>query len=408
MGRVKDVHSISNIMSILYDEEGVPLRAWTSETFSRIGKKWGEMLNIEDTYVPFFGRKRGHIREPDKQISEDPFRIYNILHKNQPHGDITPPSSSLSHPPGFTPVDLAAKTGNVHSNEVVNDIPASVNSPLIDVEVVNSPQEVHMEVPKGSIGQSVDAKGRSVLGVLEEVIRVVQAMGFAMEGCEKDIEAIIGNQGAVDFGPTPFRFYHSRFCYEGFDEMVEQSWRAFSHSDRNAMIRFKKKIQDLKIIIRQWIKVKRDQLSRSKQNICVELSNIDKELESETVSDTCLARRCALMGQLHDIKKKEAADSFQKSKVRWAIEGDENSSFFHGVINKKRSQLAIRGVFVDGVWKTDTMVVKEAFHNHFASRFKMPTFSGIKINFRFPNRLSPEHATDIERDVSRDEIREAV
>nr|GEX61821.1 hypothetical protein [Tanacetum cinerariifolium] len=139
---------------------------------------------------------QGHIREPDKKISEDPFRIYNILHKNQPHGDITAPSSSLSHPPGFTPVDLAAKTGNVHSNEVVNDIPASVNSPLIDVEVVNSPQEVHMEVPKGSIGQSVNAKGGSVLGVLEEVIRVGQAMGFAMKGCEKDIEAIIGNQGA--------------------------------------------------------------------------------------------------------------------------------------------------------------------------------------------------------------------
>nr|GEV21120.1 hypothetical protein [Tanacetum cinerariifolium] len=61
---------------------------------------------------------QGHIREPDKQISEDPFGIYNILHKNQPHGDITTPSSSLSHPPGFTPVDLAVKTGNVHSNEV--------------------------------------------------------------------------------------------------------------------------------------------------------------------------------------------------------------------------------------------------------------------------------------------------
>nr|GEV58065.1 RNA-directed DNA polymerase, eukaryota [Tanacetum cinerariifolium] len=174
----------------------------------------------------------------------------------------------------------------------------------------------------------------------------------------------------VDFGPTPFRFYHSWFCYEGFDEMVEQSWRAFSHSDRNAMIH--------------------------------------KELESGTVSDTCLARRCALIGQLHDIKKKEAADSFQKSKVRWAIEGDENSSFFHGIINNKRSQLAIRGVFVDGVWQTDPMMVKEAFHNHFSSRFKMPMFPGIKINFPFPNRLSLEHATDIERDVSRDEIREAV
>ncbi|GKB72015.1 RNA-directed DNA polymerase, eukaryota [Tanacetum coccineum] len=121
-----------------------------------------------------------------------------------------------------------------------------------------------------------------------------------------------------------------------------------------------------------------------------------------------LARRCALNGQLHDIKKKEVADSFQKSKVRWAIEGDENSSFFHGIINKKRSQLAIRGVFVDGFWQDDPRAVKEAFHNHFASRFKKPTFPGLKINFPFPNRLSQDQAIYLERNVSRDEIRVAV
>ncbi|GKG53030.1 hypothetical protein Tco_0552298, partial [Tanacetum coccineum] len=40
------------------DIKGVPLHAWTCETFSRIGKKWGEMLNIKDTSVPSFGRKR--------------------------------------------------------------------------------------------------------------------------------------------------------------------------------------------------------------------------------------------------------------------------------------------------------------------------------------------------------------
>nr|GFD46707.1 RNA-directed DNA polymerase, eukaryota [Tanacetum cinerariifolium] len=40
------------------------------------------------------------------------------------------------------------------------------------------------------------ATGGSVLGVLEEVIRVGQVMGYSIEGCKKDIESIIGNQGA--------------------------------------------------------------------------------------------------------------------------------------------------------------------------------------------------------------------
>nr|GFA17100.1 RNA-directed DNA polymerase, eukaryota, reverse transcriptase zinc-binding domain protein [Tanacetum cinerariifolium] len=42
-----------------------------------------------------------------------------------------------------------------------------------------------------------------------------------------------------------------------------------------------------------------------------------------------------------------------KSKVKWAVEGDENSKFFHGIINKRRAQQAIRGIFVDGFWETD-------------------------------------------------------
>ncbi|GJX72818.1 RNA-directed DNA polymerase, eukaryota [Tanacetum coccineum] len=71
----------------------------------------------------------------------------------------------------------------------------------------------------------------------------------------------------LDFGPTPFRFYHSWFSYDGFDEMVEQNWRSFSHSDTNGMIRFKKKLQELKSIIRIWIKDKRATLSNLKHAI---------------------------------------------------------------------------------------------------------------------------------------------
>nr|GFA52644.1 RNA-directed DNA polymerase, eukaryota [Tanacetum cinerariifolium]GFB31392.1 RNA-directed DNA polymerase, eukaryota [Tanacetum cinerariifolium] len=70
------------------------------------------------------------------------------------------------------------------------------------------------------------------------------------------------------------------------------------------------------------------------------------------------------------VNQMEVKDSFQKSKIKWAIEGDENSKFFHGIINKKHSQLAIRGVFDNGLWCTDPGKVKEAFFNHFEARFK--------------------------------------
>nr|GEV47131.1 hypothetical protein [Tanacetum cinerariifolium] len=65
---------------------------------------------------------------------------------------------------------------------------------------------------------------------------------------------ILLNEIHSDFGPTPFRMYHSWFNRDGFDAMVEQAWRSFTHNDSNGLIKFKKKLQYLKQIIRAWIK----------------------------------------------------------------------------------------------------------------------------------------------------------
>nr|GFB78743.1 RNA-directed DNA polymerase, eukaryota [Tanacetum cinerariifolium] len=40
-------------------------------------------------------------------------------------------------------------------------------------------------------------------------------------------------------------------------------------------------------------------------------------------------------------------DMVQKARIKWAVEGDENSKFFHGMLNRKRHQQSIRGVMTD-------------------------------------------------------------
>nr|GEV18966.1 hypothetical protein [Tanacetum cinerariifolium] len=56
-----------------------------------------------------------------------------------------------------------------------------------------------------------------------------------------------------------------------------------------------------------------------------------------------------------------AKDLVQKAKVKWAIKGDENLKYFHGIINKKRHQMAIRGILVNGEWVMDPPKVKQEF-----------------------------------------------
>nr|GEU42637.1 RNA-directed DNA polymerase, eukaryota [Tanacetum cinerariifolium] len=97
-----------------------------------------------------------------------------------------------------------------------------------------------------------------------------------------------------DYGPILSRFYHSWFKWDGFDVMVEQVWNSFSHSDTNGLIRFKKKLQDLKKIICSWIKEKKLQQSGAIDSIKEDLIDIDNNLDSRNVSDEILLKRMEL------------------------------------------------------------------------------------------------------------------
>nr|GFB43178.1 RNA-directed DNA polymerase, eukaryota [Tanacetum cinerariifolium] len=68
-----------------------------------------------------------------------------------------------------------------------------------------------------------------------------------------DHRPIILREKSTDFGPSPFRFYHSWLSISGFEQMVTSTWNSFNLADRNGMIKFKKKLQGLKKEIRKWV-----------------------------------------------------------------------------------------------------------------------------------------------------------
>ncbi|GKD18650.1 hypothetical protein Tco_1207808 [Tanacetum coccineum] len=214
------------------------------------------------------------------------------------------------------------------------------------------------------------------------------------------------NEVLVDYGATPFRFYHSWLSINGFDLMASQVWKSFSFGDSNDMIRFKKKLQALKVSIRDWVKtLKKNQMER-RNDISLKLSSIDLSWHQGFVRTDFYFFLYEPMKQLM-ILMADSCDILQKVKIKWAIEGDENSKFFHSV-NRKRANLAIKCIMVDGDWVDIPSRVKYEFCSYFASRFQAPCDSRSKINFPFPNRLNSEQATSLETPITTDEIRSAV
>ncbi|GKD29823.1 hypothetical protein Tco_1240601, partial [Tanacetum coccineum] len=75
---------------------------------------------------------------------------------------------------------------------------------------------------------------------------------------------------------------------------------------------------------------------------------IDLCLDQDVSLPDDLSSRANTVRDLQAINKKDSIDLAQKAKVKWAIKGDENTKFFHGIVNKKRRHLAIKGILIDG------------------------------------------------------------
>ncbi|GKB17044.1 RNA-directed DNA polymerase, eukaryota, reverse transcriptase zinc-binding domain protein [Tanacetum coccineum] len=111
-----------------------------------------------------------------------------------------------------------------------------------------------------------------------------------------------------DFGPIPFKVYHSWFERSDFDDIVKEAWNNLSANDEVTFLSLHARYPAL-----------------------------------EKVNEEDRILRVTTWQELDNLEKLESMDLLQKARVRWDVEGDENSKFFHGVINSKRKSQTIQG-----------------------------------------------------------------
>ncbi|GJV59409.1 RNA-directed DNA polymerase, eukaryota [Tanacetum coccineum] len=232
---------------------------------------------------------------------------------------------------------------------------------------------------------------------------------YTLDRYLSDHRPILLREAHFDYGPIPFCFFHYWFEMEGFDTFVERTWNEANMSDSNAIYKFMKKMKFLKDQIRVWVKDKKEYAYKQKKTLKEKLADIDLLLDKGKGDSDVINQRASIFKSLQDIEKLDSKEVAQKVKIKWAIEGDENSKYYHGVLNKRRSQLTIRGILVDGTWiDSPSLLVKSEFLSHFTNCFNQPGTSRILLNMDFPNKLNLDQQIDLESDVTHDEIKRAV
>ncbi|GJX53401.1 hypothetical protein Tco_0281770 [Tanacetum coccineum] len=74
--------------------------------------------------------------------------------------------------------------------------------------------------------------------------------------------------------------------------------------------------------------------------------SIEKMIDEGSAMPSDNDHRLILLQEIEKIDKFASMDLIQNARVKWDIEGDENSKFFHGFINQKRRNQMINGIMV--------------------------------------------------------------
>ncbi|GKA67563.1 hypothetical protein Tco_0767480, partial [Tanacetum coccineum] len=144
---------------------------------------------------------------------------------------------------------------------------------------------------------------------------------------------------------------------DGFDKLVRDSWNVAPVNKKNAIRNFMGKLKFLKDRIRSWLSIHRSNSRGEIYFLKEELRSCDEVIDKGDCSNEVVHKRTEILNKIHQVNNIQASEIAQKAKIKWAIEGDENVKFFHGMLNKKRNQSNIQGIMVNGTWVDDPVQV---------------------------------------------------
>nr|GEU65765.1 reverse transcriptase domain, reverse transcriptase zinc-binding domain protein [Tanacetum cinerariifolium] len=240
----------------------------------------------------------------------------------------------------------------------------------------------------------------------------LQGVGYGSggkSGKEINSDLILGT--GVKLNPRLFLdFTHAFHLQLIFDDVVKEAWSALSNTDgdRGPLLSLNSKIKGLKSQLKSWFsQTKANEISRKKSALA-SLEVLDEKIDVGQANKEEKVLRVNTWYELDNLEKLDSKDLFHKARVRWDVEGDENSKFFHGIINSKRNTQKIQGIMQDGVWISEPNAIKSAFLNLYKQKFSchdsMVNFPPMAV----VNRLSDSDDAYLDSMVSLQETKNVV
>ncbi|XP_022041076.1 uncharacterized protein LOC110943648 [Helianthus annuus] len=212
---------------------------------------------------------------------------------------------------------------------------------------------------------------------------------------------------ARNYGAKPFRFFNSWLSKEGFEEIVVNAAKEYSGSgppDVKLMGKFRK----IRQAIVEWRKKVTTIEQEEELQLKQDLIELDSFIEDRDLTEAEQWVFDEAHKKLREIETGKAKDIRQKSRVKWAKEGDENTAFFHGMINKRKTCNNIPGLMIDDAWVFKPSEVKKHTLRFFKDRFVEDMCIRPKLVCHDLKCLTELEAVELVKPFNVNEIKEAI
>nr|KAJ0217194.1 hypothetical protein LSAT_V11C300153710 [Lactuca sativa] len=173
----------------------------------------------------------------------------------------------------------------------------------------------------------------------------------------------------VDFGPRPFRFFNGWMQREDFNMVVDcalQSFRGFGTPDMYLAA----KLKYLKDHLKKWRTTTFPKEMVELNQLKNIVDSLDTAAESRTLTVDEMNKRKEGNKKIIKLEKLATLDLKKKLRVRWAVDGDENTRFFHEYVNNKNRKNTIYVLTINGSWSTDAKEIMDEAVRFFEQKFK--------------------------------------